>query len=67
VLDPSRSLSGPEAAFLRQHRYSSEAALETLGGAFEDACKTARDLADVMVLELKRSGARFLIHLNITW
>ena len=60
-LDPTRFLSVLKAVFLRWRRYSSEAALETLGGAFEDACKTARDLADVMVHELKRSGARFAL------
>ena len=38
-------------------RYSSEAALETLGAAFEDACKTLRDFQEVFSRELQRPSA----------
>ena len=35
-------------------RYLSEAALETMGEAFEDACKTLREFNSVFIRELKR-------------
>ncbi len=38
-------------------RYASEAALETMGAAFEDACKTLREFNNVFLRELKRPCA----------
>ena len=43
-----------------RRRYSSEAALETLGGAFEDACKTLQDFQEVFSRELQRPSAFLL-------
>ena len=51
---PTRDEAGSAPRMLR---YSSEAALETLGGAFEDACKTMQEFQDVFIRELKRPSA----------